>query len=478
MISTKKNNPNFLFFKYRRQVYLYEKRSCFLTQVRYKPPTQNLFCWPEKSTHPCSRKRRLCASTLPCKSSKVTQRCCIMCLRLSHLFRLYPLYLLLAAALLGVAVVASPVPRANTATAQRRSILLRIGHYDWEHRNWEQNCDSTTGQCLKVLCIGDSHCFGYTPTNVLEEISPQTIQRLQETKIKHALYRTIKAHVYPSLFDRAQQSLYESLSSVATLQAAIKGRIRIENDESCIRAILDLMVEKGIVTEYDDRKSLEENLKPVLTRTISKLRFGFYDWSKHSWVGNKGGIKPNFLCLPCSRMCLGYDEQGSTVREIEPQYYPISTDKRNIDPNRHPTLVYKFDNQKLGDWSDPDHKDRTLVQFLESTGDLKKAAGGDIKDPESYIRAVLRYLNLDSVGIIRGYDLTKPLSDLVNIPKRKNGGDGQDVGNGGDGQDVRDSGDCTANNAGTEVNNSGIVQDTSRLAHPASKSASIHNLIN
>ncbi|KAJ3733917.1 hypothetical protein DFJ43DRAFT_170761 [Lentinula guzmanii] len=438
-----------------------------------------------------------------------------MCLRLSHLFRLYPLYLLLAAALLGVAVVASPVPRANTATAQRRSILLRIGHYDWEHRQWEQNCDGTTGgQCLKVLCIGDSRCFGYTPTNDLEWIAPKTVKRLQETKVKHVLYRTMKAYVYPLLFNRAQQSLYKSLSSVATLQAAIKERIRIEDDESCIRAILDLMVEKGIVIEYDGQQSLEENMKPVQIKTISKLRFGFYDWSKGSWVGKNVGIKPNFLCLPCSRMCLGFDEQGSTVREIQPQYYSISTDKRNTDPDRHPTLVYKFDNQELGDWSDPDHKDRTLVQFLQDTGDLNKAAGGDIKDPESYIRAVLRYLSLDSVGIIRGYDSKKPLSDLVNIPKRKKGGDGQDVGDeeikrikGGDDQDVRDGGDHTgvdnagiaqetgrlthedgqvvrggqevggghrdrtANNAGTEVNNADTV-------HSASKSASIHNLIN
>ncbi|KAJ3981791.1 hypothetical protein F5890DRAFT_1533308, partial [Lentinula detonsa] len=355
---------------------------------------------------------------------------------------------------------------------------------------------------------------------ISEEIPPKTIQRLQGTKVKHALYRTMKARVDLSTFDRARQSLFDSLSSVATLQTAIKGRIKIENDESCIRAILNLMVEKGIVTDYDDQKSLEDNMKPVCIQTISKLRFGFYDWSKNSWVGKKGGIKPNFLCLPCSRMCLGFDEQNSRVEAMPPQYHLISTDKRNIDPYRNPTLVYTFDHKKRGDWSDPDQKHRSLVQFLQDIGDLKKAAGGEITDPESYIRAILRYLSLDLVGIIRGYDSTKPLSDLVKVPKRKNDVDGQDVGDGeikhkkgGDGQDVRDSvdrtevnnsglvqetgrlahgdgqevrggqevggghRDRTANNAGTEVNNSGIVQDTGRLAHSASKSASIHNLI-
>ncbi|KAJ3798029.1 hypothetical protein GGU11DRAFT_782640 [Lentinula aff. detonsa] len=318
-----------------------------------------------------------------------------MCLRLSHLFRLYPLYLLLAAALLGVDVVASPLPRTDAATAQRQFILLRIGNYDWEQRQWKQNRD-TTMQWPKVLCIGDSRCFGYTPANIIEEIPPKTIQRLQGTKVKHALYRTMKARVDLSTFDRARQSLFDSLSSVATLQTAIKGRINIENDESCIRAILNLMVEKGIVTDYDDQKSLEDNMKPVCIQTISKLRFGFYDWSKNSWVGKKGGIKPNFLCLPCSRMCLGFDEQNSRVEAMPPQYHLISTDKRNIDPYRNPTLVYTFDHKKRGDWSDPDQKHRSLVQFLQDIGDLKKAAGGEITDPESYIRAILRYLSLDS----------------------------------------------------------------------------------
>ncbi|KAJ3733915.1 hypothetical protein DFJ43DRAFT_171033 [Lentinula guzmanii] len=468
----------------------------FTNTGSYKPPTQELFCWPEKSSHSCPRKRRLCASTLPCKSSKVTQRCCIMCLRLSHLFRLYPLYLLLAAALLDVAVVASPVPRANIKKVQRRRpILLRIGEYDWKHSGWKRKNDLTS-RLSKVLCIGDIRCFGYTPAKGIGEVKPKTTQRSREITVDNNYYRTMKAHVDPQSFELGQQSLGESLSSVARLQAAIRERIRIKDDESCIRAILDLMVEKGIAIDYDDQKSLEDNMASIHTRTLSILRFGFHDWSTNTWADKEVGIKPNFLCLPYAKMCLGFEEKESRVVVISPQY---NMGKKTIDSHRHPSLVYTFEQQNRGFWSDPDQKHRTLVQFLQDTGDLKKVAGGDITDPESYIRAVLRYLSLDSVGIIRGYDSTKPLLDLIE-PKGKNGGDGQDVRDGGDhtgvdnagiaqetgrlahgdgqvvrgGQEVgngRDSRDRTANNAGTEGNNADTV-------HSASKIASIHNLIN
>ncbi|KAJ3981114.1 hypothetical protein F5890DRAFT_591739 [Lentinula detonsa] len=332
-----------------------------------------------------------------------------MCLRLSHLFRLYPLYLLLAAALLDVAVVASPVPRANIKKVQRRRpILLRIGNYDWAQRQWKRKNDLTS-RSSKVLCIGDIRCFGYMPAKGIGEVPPKTTQRSGETTVDNNYYRTMKAHVNPQSFDLVQPSPF---SSVATLKAAIEGRSEIQNDESCIRAILDLMVEKGIAIDYDDQKSLEDNMASIHTRTLSILRFGFHDWSTNTWADKEVGIKPNFLCLPYAKMCLGLEEKEkeSRVVVIPPQY---NMGKKTIDSHRHPSLVYTFDQQNRGSWSDPDQKHRTLVQFLQDTGDLKKATGGDITDPESYIRAVLRYLSLDSVGIIRGYDSTKPLLDLI-----------------------------------------------------------------
>ncbi|KAJ3798031.1 hypothetical protein GGU11DRAFT_756284 [Lentinula aff. detonsa] len=400
-----------------------------------------------------------------------------MCLRLSHLFRLYPLYLLLATALLGVAVVASPVPRANTRTSQRRSILLRIGDYDWEHSQWKRNSGTlrqSQWQWHKVLCISDISCFGYTPSGVVQKISPKTTQRSRRTQVHNDYYRTLKVDVDPSSFDQAQRSLFESFSSVTELETAIGKRNMIKDDESYIRAILDLMVAKHtIVSGYDEQKSLKDNMKPVLQTTPRplSLRFGVYDWSKRTWAVAKTGTEPDFLCFSCYQVCLGFDKKGSEVVEIPPGWRPTPVGKGYIYTHRHWPLVSTFDQEKGDAWSDPDQKHRTLVKFLQDTDDLKKAAGGDITDPESYIRAVLRYLSLDSVGLVQGYDSTKPLLDLIK-PKRKNGGDGQDVENSGDDQDVGDGGDRTG------VDNAGIVQDTGRLAHPASKSASIHNLIN
>ncbi|KAJ3993311.1 hypothetical protein F5050DRAFT_1714586 [Lentinula boryana] len=242
-----------------------------------------------------------------------------MCLRLSHLFRLYPLYLLLAAALLGVAVVASPVPRANTKTVQqRRPILLRIGNYDWEGRQWKRKNDLTS-RSSKVLCIGDIRCFGYTPAKDIGEVPPKTTQRSRETTVNNNYYRTMKAYVNPQSFDLVQPSPF---SSVATLKAAIEGRSEIQNDESCIRAILDLMVKRRIVIDYDDQKPLEDNMASVRTRTLSILRFGFHDWSTNTWADKEVGIKPNFLCLPYAKMCLGFEEKEkeSRVVVIPPQY--------------------------------------------------------------------------------------------------------------------------------------------------------------
>ncbi|KAJ3991096.1 hypothetical protein F5050DRAFT_1316762 [Lentinula boryana] len=357
-----------------------------------------------------------------------------MCLRLLHLFRLYPLYLLLAAALLGVAVVASPVPRANIKTVQRRRpILLRIGEYDWKHSRWKRirgMASDPQAQWRKVLCISDIRCFGYTSDNVIETISPKTTQRLAKTEVNNDCYRALGARVNLSSFNRAQPSLFESFSSVEKLQDAIGHSINIENDESYIRAILNLMVTKDIVSHYDDQKSLEDNMKPVFLRpnhNLRPLRFGVYDWQKSIWARPKAESEPDFLCFACYTVCLGFDKKQSKVIEILPNWHSIPGEKGHIDTDTHPPLMYKFDHRKGATWSNPDQKHRTLVQFLQDTGDLNDAAGGDIKDPESYIRAVLRYLNLDSVGLIQGYDPTKSLSDLIDN-KRKKGGDGQDVG--------------------------------------------------
>ncbi|KAJ3741690.1 hypothetical protein DFH05DRAFT_1527358 [Lentinula detonsa] len=409
-----------------------------------------------------------------------------MCLRLSHLFRLYPLYLLLATALLGVAGVAgvaSPVPRANARTSQRRSILLRIGDYDWEHSQWKRNS-------------------GTLRQSQWQWHKPKTTQRSRRTQVHNDYYRTLKVNVDPSSFDRAQRSLFESCSSVTTLETAIGERDMIKDDESYILAILNLMVTKHIVSGYDKQKSLKDDMKPVPQtppRPLS-LRFGVYDWSKRTWALAKTGTakQPDFLCFSCYQVCLGFDKKRSEVVEIPPGWRSTPGGKGHIDTHRHRPLVFPFDQEKGDAWSDPDQKHRSLVQFLQDIGDLKKAAGGEITDPESYIRAILRYLSLDSNGV-DGQDVGD--GEI----KRKKGGDGQDVRDSvdrtevnnsglvqetgrlahGDGQEVRggqEVGDGrdnrTANNAGTEVNNSGIVQDTGRLAHSASKSASIHNLIN
>ncbi|KAJ3991097.1 hypothetical protein F5050DRAFT_1316766 [Lentinula boryana] len=401
-----------------------------------------------------------------------------MCLRLSHLFRLYRLYLLLAAALLGVAVVASPVPITNTGTSQRGSILLRIGDYDWEHSQWKRNSGTlrqSQWQWHKVLCISVISCFGYTPSGVIQQISPKTTQRSRRTQVHNDYYRTLKVDVNPSSFDRAQRSLFETFLSVTELQTAIGGHNMIKDDKSYIRAILNLMVAKDIVSGYDEQKSLKDNMKPVLQtppRPLS-LRFGVYDWAKKTWAAPKPASEPNFLCFSCYRVCLGFDKKESKVVKISPGWRSTPGGKGHIYTHRHWPLVFPFDQGKGDAWSDPDQKHRTLVQFLQDIGDLKKAAsGGDITDPESYIRAILRYFSLDSVGIIQGYDSTKPLSDLVKISKPKNG---QDVGDNGDGQDVGDSGD------GMKVDNSNHVQNTSPppadRPNPASKSAAIQNLI-
>ncbi|KAJ3781940.1 hypothetical protein GGU10DRAFT_409719 [Lentinula aff. detonsa] len=368
-----------------------------------------------------------------------------------------------------------------------------------------------------------------TPDNVIETISPKTTQRLTETEVSNDCYRALEARVNLSSFNQAQPSLFESFSSVEKLQDVIGDSINIEDDESCIRAILKLMVTKDIVSRYDDQKSLEDNMKPVFLRpnhNLRPLRFGVYDWQKSIWARPRAESEPNFLCFACYKACLGFDNKQSKVVEILPKWRSIPGEKGHIDTDLHSPLMYKFDHRKGATWSDPDQKDRTLVQFLQDTGDLNKAAGGDIKDPESYIRAVLRYLSPDSVGLIQGYDPTKSLSHLIEYkreksgdgqdvgdkePKRIKGRDSQDVGNGGyrteddnadtevddagtkvhkieetgrlahgDGQvvrggqevgDGRDSRDRTANNAGTEGNNADIV-------HSASKIASIHNLIN
>ncbi|KAJ4474956.1 hypothetical protein J3R30DRAFT_3505348 [Lentinula aciculospora] len=321
------------------------------------------------------------------------------------------IYMLLTASLLGVALVAaSPLPDAVSQLRRRaKSADMRIGHYQ---QGWH-SVNNLTHEAYNALCIGglEKKCFVYT-SDVITRVEPKTrgIWVAGQTTFAPKCYREMKAYIYAG---QALQSLGTDLestleSTVALVEALSKtgNPIKITDSVSYIHAAMALLSLKGIVRNFDYTKTLDDPAN-IRSRSVPALKFGYINKTTNTWA-RLSHITPSEREKP-DCLCIGTDHCFCYNTWMKPRH---KNGVVNRDYHRSSNLAVDIDKLRQCASGDKEHPPLfKFLQTLESKSHLQTRTGIVITNPDSYIRALLQFLQ--QKGITSGYDSNKPLGDFI-----------------------------------------------------------------
>ncbi|KAJ4474908.1 hypothetical protein J3R30DRAFT_3504594 [Lentinula aciculospora] len=351
------------------------------------------------------------------------------------------IYMLLTASLLGVALVAaSPLPDAVSQLRRRaKPTDMRIGLYQ---QGWH-SVNNPTHEAYNALCIrgAENPCFVYT-SDEITRVKPKTRKTpvAGKTTFARETYRKMKAYIYAG---QALQSLGTDLestleSTVALMQALRKtgNPIEITDSVSYIHAAMTLMSLKEIVRDFDYTKDLDDPAN-IQSRSVPALKFGYINKTTNTWA-RLSHITPSQREKP-DCLCIGTDHCFCYNTWMKPRH---KNGVVNRDHYRSSNLEVDID--KLRRWDSGDEQSKPLVEFLqtlESQGRLQTETSIVITDPDSYIRALLQFLQQE--GITPDYDSNKPLRDFIGTSRWSGGSTQEQLGEGSAPPNVQNSSEAS-----------------------------------
>ncbi|KAJ3829888.1 hypothetical protein F5880DRAFT_141060 [Lentinula raphanica] len=325
-------------------------------------------------------------------------------------------------------VIALPMlqPRAGRKALRRDMHALKVGYYVWdtEKPSTISTADTAEGRWLYwprkghestieklgafiALCVDiapDQQCFVYhKEAEKVKQIGPQ-LDKSGE-KLDENFYRTLLIDVRLAGFNKSRKWIYEEFLKVTVpgeLQSgsALHGTAPV--DERCIYAMLQILKSKPLVLGqgYDFQMSLKDLLRTRSTAAPwTNLHFGFHEltgWRRvigRSRTHIRIDEEPNFLCLRLLNACFGLEISGSSNTVLDTA--PAPDPRWVISTLFHPKLTPQLNETALSDrYNDPvfintlreDLKNLTLLQ------EFQEPPGKPFKDPQSYIRAVFKFL--------------------------------------------------------------------------------------